>query len=125
MGSRFTADRGAMQPVLAELGARGLYFIDSRTTAATVAADMARAAGLPAASRDVFLDNETVAAAVRARLAEAETIARRRGSAIAIGHPHDATLAALAAWLPEARARGFTLVPASAVVRLRMQAPAG
>jgi polysaccharide deacetylase 2 family uncharacterized protein YibQ len=125
MGSRFTADRGAMQPVLAELASRGLYFIDSRTTAATVATDMARAAGIPAASRDVFLDNETVAAAVRARLAEAETIARRRGAAIAIGHPHDATLAAIAAWLPEARVRGFALVPASAVVRMRMASPAG
>lgn len=119
MGSRFTAHRAPMQVVVAELAARGLFFVDSRTTAGTVAEDVARAGGIPAVARDVFLDNELQAAAVRARLQETEGIARRRGSAIAIGHPHDATLAALAAWIATLRERGFVLVPVSAVVRMR------
>lgn len=119
MGSRFTANRAAMQAVAAELAARGLFFVDSRTTAATVAEEVARAGSVPAVARDVFLDNEVQAAAVRARLQETEGIARRRGSAIAIGHPHDATVAALAAWMATLRERGFVLVPVSAIVRMR------
>ncbi len=119
MGSRFTANRVSMQIVAAELAARGLFFVDSRTTAATVAEEVARAGNVPAVARDVFLDNEVQAAAVRARLQETEAIARRRGSAIAIGHPHDATVAALTAWMATLRERGFVLVPVSAVVRMR------
>ena len=119
MGSRFTTNRAAMQPVLSELSARGLFFVDSRTTAATVAEDEARNFGIPAVARDVFLDHDMQPAAVRARLQDLEAVARRRGSAIAIGHPNDVTIAAVAAWLAGARERGFVLVPVSAVVRMR------
>jgi polysaccharide deacetylase 2 family uncharacterized protein YibQ len=60
---------------------------------------------------------------VRRQLDEAERIARRQGAAVALGHPHEGTLGALAAWLPAAAARGLQLVPASAVIR-RQQAAA-
>ncbi len=50
---------------------------------------------------------------------DAEAVARRNGSAVGIGHPHRATLDVLARWLPEARARGFAIVPVSAIVRHR------
>ncbi|HYC12703.1 MAG TPA: divergent polysaccharide deacetylase family protein, partial [Stellaceae bacterium] len=58
MGSRFTSDAPAMRPVLEELKARGLLFIDSRTSASTTGAEVARELGVPNASRDVFLDYE-------------------------------------------------------------------
>jgi polysaccharide deacetylase 2 family uncharacterized protein YibQ len=119
MGSRFTSDAAAMTPVLDELHERGLLFLDSRTSAATVAETIARRIGLPNASRDVFLDDEQSATAITARLAEVERVARRKGSAIAIGHAHDATLAALAEWLATLEARHLALVPLSAVVRER------
>jgi len=119
MGSRFTADRAAMAPVLAEVQRRGLLWLDSRTSPSTVAATLAGELKLPFAGRDVFLDNVETVSAVRAQLAKAETVARQHGSAIAIGHPHDATIEALAAWLPEVKKRGFVLVPVSAVVRAR------
>ena len=119
MGSRFTTDRAAMAPVLAEVRRRGLLWLDSRTAPSTVAESLAGELKLPFAGRDVFLDNVETVPAVRAQLAKTEAVARRQGFAIAIGHPHDATLEALAGWLPEARKRGFALVPLSAVVRAR------
>lgn len=119
MGSRFTADRGAMAPVLAEVRRRGLLWLDSRTSPSTVPAALAGELKMPFAGRDVFLDNVETVSAVRAQLAKTEAVARQQGSAIAIGHPHDSTLEALSSWLPDARKRGFVLVPVSAVVRAR------
>jgi uncharacterized protein len=121
MGSRFTVDREAMRPVLEELQARGLLFLDSRTAGGTVGPSLARTLAVPYATRDVFLDNEATVTAVEARLAELEAVARRQGHGVAIGHPHDGTLAALAAWLPGAASRGFTLVPVSTIVRQSLE----
>jgi uncharacterized protein len=119
MGSKFTADRSAMSPVIEELRARGLVFLDSRTTARSVGFGLAAADGVPHAARDVFLDDDLAPAAISRQLAEVEEVARRRGSAIAIGHAHDTTLAALRVWLPSLAGKGLVLVPVSAVVRHR------
>jgi polysaccharide deacetylase 2 family uncharacterized protein YibQ len=122
MGSRFTASPEGMALVMDELKARGLLFLDSLTAGDSVAARQAGLSGVPFAVRDVFLDNEPDSpAAIRRQLAILEQIARERGYAIGIGHPHDGTVAALAQWIPEMRARGFQLVPVSAVVSRRQQ----
>ena len=124
MGSRFTSDVQGMTAVMEELKARGLLFIDSRTIASTVAAERAQRLGVPNASRDVFLDNETDATAVGERLAVLEARARRQGSAIAIGHPHDGTLAELTLWLDKLESKGLVLVPVSTIVKERWAAEA-
>ena len=67
--------------------------------------------------RRSFLDHFEGQAEVRKRLLETERVARKQGHAIAIGHPRGATLAELAVWLQEVEARGFRLVPVSAIVR--------
>jgi polysaccharide deacetylase 2 family uncharacterized protein YibQ len=117
MGSRFTEDAAGMTTVLKELKARGLLFIDSRTIGNSVGSSVARRLGVPYARRDVFLDDVAKLPAVMARLAETEAVARRHGTAIAIGHPHDATLEALYQWLPTLAKKGIELVPVSAVVK--------
>ncbi|MHC8509594.1 MAG: divergent polysaccharide deacetylase family protein [Rhodospirillales bacterium] len=117
MGSRFTAERASLMTVMAELGARGLFFLDSRTSARSVAAGVASEFGVPFAVRDVFLDDAADSKTTAQRLAETEALARRQGHAVAIGHPRDATLAALRAWIPQARARGVVIAPVSAVIR--------
>jgi len=117
MGSKFTQDAQGMRVVLEALKARGLLFLDSRTTPASVGARLARELGLPTLERDVFLDNVDSREEVSARLAEVERIARRDGYAIAIGHPRDATLDVLERWTGEARAHGLALAPLSAVMR--------
>ncbi|WP_207458481.1 divergent polysaccharide deacetylase family protein [Azospirillum sp. SYSU D00513] len=125
MGSRFTADRESMAPVIAEIQRRGLLWLDSRTTPKSAGIGLAQEMKVPFAGRDVFLDNEMTVGAVRAQLAKTEQVARQQGYAVAIGHPHDATIQALADWLPELRKRGFALVPVSAVVRARSRTPGG
>jgi len=116
-GSRATADLPLMQALMPALRERKLFFIDSRTTAATVAYDAARRDGVPAASRKVFLDDTPSKEAVLAQLQLAAKDASRGGSAIAIGHPRPATVAALAQGVPELEARGIRLVFASELVR--------
>lgn len=117
MGSRYTSDRVGMRVVMEELKKRGLMFLDSVTTEKSVAPELAKSYGVPFAARNVFIDNEQSVSAVLAQLQKAEAYARKHGAAIAIGHPHDSTIEALKEWLPGLDAKGFVLVPVSAVVK--------
>ena len=108
-----------MAILMAELRQRGLLFLDSRTTPASIAAREAERAGVPYAERDVFIDDDLDLRSVLRELARAESIARYRGHAVAIGHPHDVTIEALKRWLPTLDARGIALVPVSTVVARR------
>lgn len=116
MGSRLTQDLAAMNLVMAELAARDLMFIDSLTAPASVAYSTARRHGLPAVRRDLFIDNIAERDAILAQLYALEAMALHRGYALGIGHPYDITAEVLAEWLPSVQARGFRLVPASAIV---------
>lgn len=118
MGSKFTSDSESMKVVLAELKRRGLLFLDSRTSGKTVGAKLAREMGVPVAERNIFLDHENSIEAVNKQLLQVEKMARRKGLAIAIGHPREATIKALKPWLQEIEAKGFRLVPLSTVVSL-------
>jgi polysaccharide deacetylase 2 family uncharacterized protein YibQ len=120
MGSRFTADARGMAVVMAELRRRGLFFLDSKTTANSTGTREAAAIGVPYAARDVFLDDDPTPAAIDLQLVRVERVGRQNGSAIAIGHGHDRTIAALRTWLPTLHEKGFALVPLSAVVQHRM-----
>lgn len=117
MGSKFTLLRKGMEPVIEVMRERGLYFVDSRTGAKSIAEDVAREAGLRVAGRDVFLDDKRTPDAVRAELERVEAIASRKGWAIAIGHPHAVTLDALEEWIPKAEAKGYRFVPVSELVK--------
>lgn len=113
MGSRITADEEPMRAILGVVARHGLYFLDSRTTAETRAFDWAREAGIPAARRDVFLDDDEAPGAIAGQFERLLEQARARGAAIAIGHPHDGTLAVLGREIPAARAAGVEFVPVS------------
>ena len=117
MGSKFSRSPEGMSLVMQALRDRGLLFLDSRTIADSVGTKEAAAYGVPHADRDVFLDDDQSPAKIDEMLAELERIARRRGYAVGIGHPHPATIEALQRWLPLARQEGFMLVPISAIVR--------
>ncbi len=116
-GSRFTADAKGMEIVLATLKRRGLLFLDSRTTPRTVAPAIAHRLDLPFAQRNVFLDDVASVAAVQRQLGVLESVARRDGAAIAIGHPKAPTLDALGPWLAGLAKKGFVLVPLTAIVQ--------
>jgi len=112
MGSLLTADEKAMTVVMGELATRDVFFLDSRTTPKTVAFRLARAAGMRAVERDVFLDDVAEIGPVLKQIEELEAHAKKHGSAVAIGHPYPATIAALNQAIPELIDHGLEIVPA-------------
>jgi polysaccharide deacetylase 2 family uncharacterized protein YibQ len=116
-GSQATSDSALMSELMPVLRDRHLFYIDSRTTAATVAYDTAQRDGVTSAFRNVpFLDDVAEVPAVRKQLELALRGAHEKGQAIAIGHPHPATLQALREVLPKAQSQGVRLVFASELV---------
>jgi polysaccharide deacetylase 2 family uncharacterized protein YibQ len=123
-GSRLTAQADTMRWLMQALRAHGgLYFLDSRTTAATVAESMAWQQGLDATRRQVFLDAHRGPAAVRREWQRLLQLARRHGSALAIGHPFPETLALLRQELPRLQAQGVQLIAPSALIRRQGTSP--
>ncbi len=117
-GSSLTENREAMKFLMAELKARDLVFLDSVTSAKSVAYTTAKEFGMKAAKRDVFLDNESENAEyIRKQLNELTRIAREKGHAIGIGHPHPATISELRKWLADAEKQGITIVPVSKLMQ--------
>ncbi len=117
MGSRFTEDRVKMATVLGFLKGKGFYFIDSKTAPDSVGYSLAREMGLETASRNVFLDNEQNAEYIRGQLEQLAGLARRKGVAIGICHPHKTTIAALTTLMPEFKKSGITFVYVKDLVR--------
>ena len=117
MGSAATADPRVMRAVARVLSRRGLFFLDSRTTDATVAEKIAEQASVHAVSRRVFLDDVASEDAVRGQLDELARRARQEGDAVAIGHPYPVTLFVLEKELPKMGERGVKLVRVSELAR--------
>lgn len=120
-GSVATADPRVVRAVLSVVRERGLFFLDSRTSPASVGSAEARALGIATISRDVFLDDARAEAAAEGGAPEALAaawsralgIARERGHAVVIGHPHAATVDFLAESLPALERRGVLRVRVS------------
>ena len=91
-GSLLTAHREPMDRLMSSIRARGLFFLDSRTTADSVAETAARDWQVPTIHRDVFLDHVITPAAIENAFSRALAIARRRGHAVVIAHPHRLSL---------------------------------
>ena len=115
MGSRATADRRVMTSVLGALP-NGMYFIDSKTTGASVAGTVARSMHVKTASRSVFLDDVQSEPEIRRQLASLTQAAEERGVAVGIGHMYPSTIRVLASEAAALRARGVRFVRASTVV---------
>ena len=113
MGSGLSADAPSMHAILQVLAGRGLFFLDSRTSADSVAYRTALSMGVPAAERKVFLDRDPSPEAIREQFQRLLTLATTRGAVVAIGHPHPETLAALQEEVPKAKALGYEFVPVS------------
>jgi polysaccharide deacetylase 2 family uncharacterized protein YibQ len=116
-GSQATSNSALMDELMPVLRDAGVFYVDSRTTPETVAYDTAKRIGVKTAFRNVpFLDDVQDKAAVKRQLQAAIRGAREKGEAIAIGHPHTATLQALREILPEIKKQGVQLVLVSEVV---------
>lgn len=110
MGSRMTSQPEPMDWLMGELQRRHLFFVDSRTSAATVAAAKAQATDLAHVSRDVFLDDVRTTEAIASQLQSGVELARKQGSAVLIGHPYPQTLEVLEREMPRLKSQGIELI---------------
>ena len=95
MGSKITSDTAFMNIILEEIQGKDIYFVDSRTTANTIAFEMARQMGIPSASRNVFLDGEVNEEYIKKQLHSLFRLASKNGQAIGICHPSNETIKVL------------------------------
>jgi polysaccharide deacetylase 2 family uncharacterized protein YibQ len=117
MGSLLTRHPGHMGWLMAELKVRGdLFFIDSYTSSSSVALQLALEHGIPAARRDVFLDNDLEPKEISRAFERLKSLARQHGSAIGIGHPYKETLTYLEYALPRLIKDGYELVPVATLL---------
>ncbi|HJW08489.1 MAG TPA: divergent polysaccharide deacetylase family protein [Holophagaceae bacterium] len=116
MGSRMTADEARMHWILEEFRNRRLYFIDSRTTAATVGWKVAGELGIPTVQRNVFLDDDKSFPEIEKQWKRAIDIAKKDGQVVVIGHIYPETVEALEKLIPETKGQ-VTFIKASEVVR--------
>lgn len=94
-GSKFTENFNAMLALLKALKRRNVIFLDSKTTHKSAAYKAASAIGMRIVERDVFLDYDKTRESIARQLNVAIKIAKKRGYAIAIGHPYPETFAVL------------------------------
>jgi hypothetical protein len=114
MGSAATSDPATMDNLMAVLEDRGLLFLDSLTSARSVAYDAARQQGIPALKNRLFLDYDNEdEQKITAKLNRLVQAARSTGYAVGIGHPHPATARVLAREIPRLVAEGVVFVTVS------------
>ncbi len=117
-GSALTENKEAMKFLMTELQTRNVFFLDSLTNPKSVAYATAKEFGIRAAKRDVFLDNEeNNPEYIHGQFEELARIAKKRGKAIGIGHPHPVTINELKKWLDEIKEQGIEIVPVSQLVK--------
>ncbi len=95
MGSAMTSSLFGMQKVMQALERYNLYFLDSMTIGNSQAMRAAAGTGVKVIKRRVFLDDTQNEGDIRRQFNRAVDLARRNGSAIAIGHPHPSTVRVL------------------------------
>lgn len=94
-GSLMTADEAAMSAVLDVVAEKHIFFLDSRTTARSVVAKVAKEKNMAVWERAIFIDNDKSRAAMETQIKKGLSIARQKGSAIMIGHVFTVELAEL------------------------------
>jgi polysaccharide deacetylase 2 family uncharacterized protein YibQ len=120
MGSKATASPQVMEVVLPFLAERGLFFVDSLTTSASVCREVADRTGIPIAVRDVFLDNVLTREHISGQLQKLKRVALKKGRAIGVGHFHPLTLRTIEELAPSLEQEGVEFVFVSEIIR-RMQ----
>jgi len=121
MGSKFSRYPTGIELVMEELKKRNLFFLDSLTDSNSIAETIAHKYSVPTTHRNIFLDHVDSEEFVEHALNEVERIALETGSAVAIGHPKQATINGLKKWLPSLAKKGFKLVTLKEVINERQK----
>ncbi|HBF32844.1 divergent polysaccharide deacetylase family protein [Rhizobium sp.] len=115
MGARFLTDAGALEPIMRDIAARGLLFLDDGSSAQSLSGKFAKALNMPYSVGDLQLDDQLQKQAIVKRLDELERIAKRNGSAIGVASAFDESVTTIADWVREAKSRGIEIVGISAL----------
>jgi polysaccharide deacetylase 2 family uncharacterized protein YibQ len=116
LGGKFTADAHVLSPVLAEIAARGLVYLDDGSSPRSLARETASTLDLPLGTADVVIDANPAPEAIEAALIRLEALARSRGGAIGVAAALPASVERIARWSAGLEARGVALVPVSAMM---------
>jgi uncharacterized protein len=117
MGARFTASAADFSPIMEEVGARGLGYVDDGSSARSLAPQLAAGNKVPFGAADLVIDANPSRAAILAALGSLEAKAQESGQAIGIASALPITVGALEEWSRELSAKGITLVPVSALMK--------
>ena len=119
MGSRLTTQPKVMNWVMQTVRQHPFFFLDSRTSANSVAAKLARKHGIPNLSRDIFLDHFQTRKFVQRQFIKLVELAKKKGTAIAIAHPHSVTVDYLSWALTKLDEKGISIASASAIWQIQ------
>ena len=117
MGAKLTSDAAALEPVLREVGARGLGFVDDGVSPRSLAATLAAKVKTPTTRAEIVLDAVPRPEAIDRELARLEAQARQKGFVIASASALPMTIDRIARWSRDLDARGIRLVPISTALR--------
>jgi polysaccharide deacetylase 2 family uncharacterized protein YibQ len=116
LGGKLTADSHAFSPILAEIAARGLVYLDDGSSPRGLARDIAPTLNLPEANADGVIDAAPSAQAIEFALARLESLAKRQGGAIGVASALPISIDHIARWAAGLESRGVSLVPVSALM---------
>ncbi|MGO4872987.1 MAG: divergent polysaccharide deacetylase family protein [Roseiarcus sp.] len=116
LGGKFTSDAHVLTPVLADIAARGLVYLDDGSSPRSVARQAASTLDLPSGTADVIIDANPAPEAIDAALIRLEALARSQGGAIGIAAALPASVDRIARWSAALEARGVALAPVSAMM---------
>ena len=120
-GSKFTLSSEVLLPVLKSIKARGLLYVDSRSTSRSVGPELSSSIQLPRAFNNIFIDKNPSAGNINTKLKELEMIAKKKKFALAIAQPLPITLELLNNWIKGLKAKGIALAPVSAIADKQSQ----
>lgn len=120
MGSLLTRHPGHMQWLMETMKANGQFYVDSLTSGDSVASRLAKENNIPYLTRDVFLDNELNEKYIRGQFMELVRVAKRKGHALGIGHPHPATIAVLSRVLKDVEKYGVKVVGLKTLIKKKV-----
>lgn len=117
LGARFTSEQAALDPVMQDIGNRGLMYLDDGTSARSAADALSVASRAPFAGADLIIDAVQDKSEILKSLDQLEATARAKGTAIAVGTGFDMTVEAVTEWTKQAKKRGIEIVGVASLAR--------
>jgi polysaccharide deacetylase 2 family uncharacterized protein YibQ len=121
MGAKFETAQASLVPMLEEIKARGLLFVDDGTVKDSAGPQVAGAIGLDYAAADVQIDATPSPDDINKALARLEAVAKEKGSAIGVASAKPATIKQISQWAGQLQGKGILLIPVSAAIRSQRQ----